>query len=87
MAWRSITATEAVAHYTNLHLLMEKGMATHSSVLSWRIPWTEKPSGLQSMGWQRAGHDWATKHTSSKFPLGKRGHRNHEDAPLTCTEK
>ena len=87
MAWRSITATKAVAHYTNLHLLMEKGTATHSNVLAWRIPWTEKPSGLQSMGWQRVGHDWATKHTS-KFPLGKRGHRNHkEDAPLTCTEK
>ena len=31
----------------------EKGMASHSSILSWRIPWTEEPSGLQSMGWQR----------------------------------
>ena len=37
MAWRSITATEAVAHYTNLHLLTEKGMATHSSILAWKI--------------------------------------------------
>ena len=37
--------------------LLEKGMATHSSILSWRIPWTEEPSGLQSMGSQRVGHD------------------------------
>ena len=32
---------------------LEKGMATHSSILAWRIPWTEKPGGLQSMGFQR----------------------------------
>ena len=36
---------------------LEKGMATHSSVLPWRIPWTEEPGGLQSMGSQRVGHD------------------------------
>ena len=36
---------------------LEKGMATHSSFLSWRIPWTEEPGGLQSMASQRAGHD------------------------------
>ena len=35
---------------------LEKGMATHSSVLAWRIPWTEEPEGLQSMGSQRVGH-------------------------------
>ena len=34
-------------------------MATHSSVLAWRIPWTEKPGGLQSMGSHRVGHDWS----------------------------
>ena len=39
---------------------LEKGMATHSSVLVWRIPWTEKPGGLQSMGSQRVRHDWVT---------------------------
>ena len=33
------------------------GMATHSSVLAWRMPWTERPGGLQSMGLQRVGHD------------------------------
>ena len=36
---------------------LEKEMATHSSILAWRIPWTEKPGGLQSMGSQRIGHD------------------------------
>ena len=36
---------------------LEKGMATHSSVLAWGIPWTEEPSGLQSMGSQKVGHD------------------------------
>ena len=36
---------------------MEEGMATHSSILAWRISWTEEPGGLQSMGSQRARHD------------------------------
>ena len=36
-------------------------MATHSNILAWRIPWTEEPGGLQSMGLQRIGHDWANK--------------------------
>ena len=36
---------------------LEEGMATHSSILAWRIPWTEEPGGLQSMGLQRVGHD------------------------------
>ena len=39
---------------------LDKEMATHSSILAWRIPWTEEPGRLQSMGWQRVGHDWAT---------------------------
>ena len=36
---------------------LEEGMATHSSILAWRIPWTEEPGGPQSMGSQRVGHD------------------------------
>ena len=36
---------------------LEKGMATHSSILAWRIPWTEEPGELQPMGWQRVKHD------------------------------
>ena len=38
---------------------LEKGMATHSSILAWKITWTEKPGGLQSIGSQRVRHDWA----------------------------
>ena len=36
---------------------LEQGMATHSSILAWRIPWSEEPGGLQSTGSQRVGHD------------------------------
>ena len=36
---------------------LEKGMAIHSSILAWRIPWTEEPGGLKSMGSQRVGHN------------------------------
>ena len=37
--------------------LLEKEMATHSSILAWKIPWTEEPGRIQSMGSQRVGHD------------------------------
>ena len=36
---------------------LEKGVATHSSIFAWRIPWTEEPGGLQSLGLQRVGHN------------------------------
>ena len=39
---------------------LEKEMATHSSILAWRIPWKEESVGLQSMGWQRVGHNCVT---------------------------
>ena len=48
---------------------LEKATATHSSILAWRIPWTEESSGLQSMGLQRVGHDWETH-----FHTGQNGH-------------
>ena len=38
---------------------LEKPMATHFSIVAWRIPWTEEPDGVQSMGLQRVGHDWS----------------------------
>ena len=44
---------------------LEKEMVTHSSILAWRIPWTEKPGRLQSTGSQRVGHDWATSFSFS----------------------
>ena len=46
---------------------LEKEMATHSSILAWRIPWTEERGGLQSMGSQRVRQDWAT--SLSFFPV------------------
>ena len=47
---------------------IEKEMATYSSILAWRIPWTEEPGGLQSMGLQRVRLDWAT---NTKLLLGQ----------------
>ena len=44
---------------------LEKEMATHSSILAWRIPWTEEPGGLQSMGLQRVAHNLAATTTDS----------------------
>ena len=41
--------------------LLEEGMATHSSILAWKIPGTEEPGGLQSLALQRVGHDLVTK--------------------------
>ena len=46
---------------------LEKEMTTHSSILAWRIPWTEKPGGLQSMGSQRVGHDFPSKVFCNSF--------------------
>ena len=46
-------------------------MATHSSVLAWRIPWTEEPGGLQSMGSLRVGHDWSNNTHKRKKPIWK----------------
>ena len=47
---------------------LEKETTTHSSILAWRIPWTEEPGGLQSMGLQRVGHDWAASLSLSLHP-------------------
>ena len=48
---------------------LEEGMAIHSSILAWRIPWKEEPGGLQSMGLQRVGHDQMTKHSTANNTL------------------
>ena len=48
--------------------LLEKEMATHSSTLAWRIPRTEEPGSLQSMGSRRVGHDWETSFSLSLLP-------------------
>ena len=52
---------------------LEKDTAIHSSILAQRIPWTEEPGGLQSVGSQRVGDDWDTKHThlqGAYMPMG-----------------
>ena len=52
---------------------LEKEMATHSSILAWRIPRTEKPGGLQSVGSQKVGHDWATSEEEEEECLKQTG--------------
>ena len=52
----------------------EEEMATHSNILAWEIPWTEEPGGLQFMGYQRVGHNWAHTHTHTHTHT----HRKHE---------
>ena len=48
---------------------LEVDMATHSSILAWRIPWTEEPGGLQSLGLERFGNDWETNGEGNGTPL------------------
>ena len=53
---------------------LEKEMVTHSSILAWRIPWTEKPGRLQSTGSQRVGHNWVTSlHLEIWVPINTTG--------------
>ena len=47
-------------YFVPLYRSWEKVMAPHSSILAWKIPWVEEPGRLQSMGWRRVGHNWAT---------------------------
>ena len=66
-------------------------MATHSRMLAWRIPWTEKPGRLQSIGLQRAGHNWHTHKVHYSQSLGAwllESRREEQDAcwPLEETE-
>ena len=58
----------------------KKAMAPHSSTLAWKIPWTEEPGRLQSMGSLRVGHDWATSLSLFTFIIGE-GNGN----PLLCS--
>ena len=53
---------DSVAQYVFLYLVrvLGEGEGTHSSALAWRLPWTEEPGGLWSMGSRRVRHDWAT---------------------------
>ena len=58
---------------------LEEGIATCSSILAWKIPWTEEPGGLQHMGSQRVGHDWVRVHTHTHS-------HTHTHTHPTCNE-
>ena len=53
---------ETYVRFLDKEVLLEKGMATHSSILAWRIPWTEETGEVQSMGSQRVRHTWTTQY-------------------------
>ena len=57
MVKRLPTVRETQVRFLGQEDSLEKEMATHSSTLAWKIPWTEEPGRLQSMGSQRVGHD------------------------------
>ena len=63
---------------------LEKRMTTHSSILARRISWTQEPGGLQSLGTQRIGHDWASNthtHTHNEFGITWSSHRTQTGRP------
>ena len=62
---------------------LEKSMATHSSILAWRIPWTEEPGKLQSMGFQIVKHDWMTNTFTKTFWYRIHGIMGNLDLCLT----
>ena len=65
---KRLSSSSSICIYLCMYLcILEKEMATHSSILAWRIPWTEEPGRLQSMGSLRVGHDWATKRSTSVY--------------------
>ena len=66
-----------------LDMQMEKAVAPHSSALAWKIPWTEEPGGLQSMGSLRVGHD---RVTSLSFSLSCIGEGNGNPLQCSCLE-
>ena len=80
--------------YYVVHYISEKAMATHSSTLAWKIPWTEEPGRLQSMGSLRVGHDWATslslftfRHWRRKWqptPVFLPGESQGRGSPMGC---
>ena len=74
--------TPECAHWNENHysIITEKAMATHSSTLAWKIPWTEEPGGLQSMMSLRVRHDWAA--SLSLFPFM---HWRRICNPLQCS--
>ena len=66
-----LMSIESMMPYIHMHLhtFSEKAMATHSSTLAWKIPWTEEPGRLQSMGSLRVGHDWRDLAAAAGLPV------------------
>ena len=65
---------------------LEKEMATHSSILAWKIQWMEEPGRLQSMGSQRVGHDWATSLLRAyQWAQCRRHTHTHTQSIKTCS--
>ena len=65
------SCTETWVQFLGQEDPLEEDMATYSSIVAWRIPWTGEPGGIQSTGWLRVGHDWA--HTQQRPFLRPRG--------------
>ena len=63
---------------------LENGMAIHSSILAWRIPWTEKSGGLQFMGSQRVRHNWATEQQQQYIHRGFPGGASCKQPACQC---
>ena len=61
---------------------LEKGMATHSSILALRIPWTEEPGGLKSIGLQIVGHNWSNLVCSHSLELGNDCSKDSYSSPM-----
>ena len=67
LCWYQYQYHDYCVFIISLALNPEKAMAPHSSTIAWKIPWTEQPGRLQSMGSWRVGHDWATSLTLFTF--------------------
>ena len=65
---------------------MEKGMASHPSILAWRIPWTEEPGRLQPMGSQRVRYDWVTNTTMTTTNIKRKFGWRHRHTQRTPCE-
>ena len=73
----------AVVNWGEVVAPSKKAMAPHSSTLAWKIPWTEEPGRLQSMGLLQVGHDWATSLSLYSFMHWR---RKWQPTPVSCLE-
>ena len=62
---------------------LEKEMVTHSSILAWKIPGTEEPSGLPSVGSHRVGHDWSNLAAAATFPFSRESSESRDQTQVS----